>query len=69
MKLDKSRRYQYLIEDAPSDYLDNFKNVNDTLGHDYGDWKWNWEPSCISEGRRYRDCARCNEREWEDVPS
>ena len=37
------------------------------LGHDWGEWKWEFETFCDQEGLRVRYCMRCNMREEDYV--
>ncbi len=37
------------------------------LGHDWGDWRWEFEATCKQEGLRVRYCKRCNMREEDYV--
>lgn len=40
----------------------NFENTP-ALGHDFGEWSVESEPSCDTEGREVRECGRCGYRE------
>lgn len=37
--------------------------ISDPLGHDFGEWKTNKEPTCTKYGTKKRICKRCNEYE------
>ena len=40
----------------------------DALGHLYGDWIIEKDPTPMAEGSRYRACTRCGNRETQAIP-
>ena len=39
----------------------------EALGHEYGEWTVDLEPTVNAEGREYRKCVRCEHREERSV--
>ena len=46
-------------------YTDNY---TDALGHDFGEWITDVEPTCISEGHQYQKCSRCDAKNEKTIP-
>lgn len=44
------------------------RTVGDQLGHAYGDWVVEAEPTYNTEGSQYRECSRCHDRETQVLP-
>ena len=44
-------------------------DYTDALGHDFGPWEIDTEPTCAHEGVQRRICARCREEEIETIPA
>ena len=44
------------------------RTVGDPLGHAYGDWVVEAEPTYNTEGSQYRECSRCHDRETQVLP-
>ena len=55
----------YTCSSCGDSYTDN---RTAPLGHDFGDWIVEAEPSCETEGRHYHICSRCEAKIEEALP-